>query len=118
MVGKVTRIQEARAAGSSVEAAAASTPGKRALTDDLARVHATPPRRVAEATAEQANAVIKVVAYSKGKLLGIPWGAKGRWEGPLPQRYTGTRSAAGWTWNNAAQRTEVCSDHLCGEPQR
>jgi len=158
MIGKVTRLQQARAAGSSVEADAASTPGKRALTDDLATTpetgeidraslpipvqtksprsalprldlvpgqklapgstHATPLRRVADATDEEPNAVIKVVAYSKGKILGIPWGAKARWEGPLPQRYTGTRSATGWSWDNPHAKTVRIGSDLQGKGGR
>jgi DNase/tRNase domain of colicin-like bacteriocin len=77
--------------------------GKRSAAGSTQSVQ---PKRVAETQAPkparraEPNAVIKVVAYSKGKVIGQPWGAKARWEGPLPQRYTGTRSASGWTWDN------------------
>ena len=77
-----------------------------------------PPRRVADATAEEPNAVIKVVAYSRGKLLGKPWGAKARWEGPLPRRYTGTRSATGWTWDDSSAKTVRLGSDLRGRGGR
>jgi hypothetical protein len=64
------------------------------------------------------NAAIKVVAYAKGKLLGQPWGAKGRWEGPLPQMYTGTRGQAGWTWDNPDAKTVRIGSDLQGKGGR
>ncbi|HWO21178.1 MAG TPA: HNH endonuclease [Kofleriaceae bacterium] len=95
---------------------------KKSGTPDLAigktsaagSIHA-PPKRVAEKDAAQPNAVIKVVAYSKGKVIGQPWGAKARWEGPLPQRYTGTRGAAGWTWDNPNAKTVRIGSDLQGQ---
>jgi DNase/tRNase domain of colicin-like bacteriocin len=73
-------------------------------------VPAPPPKAKPSKRAEP-NAVIKVVAYSKGAILGRPWGAKARWEGSLPQTYTGTRGAAGWTWDSPdAKSVRIGSD--------
>jgi A nuclease of the HNH/ENDO VII superfamily with conserved WHH len=86
-----------------------------------AHASAAPPKRVAErdgappAKRVEPNAVIKVVAYAKGKPIGEPWGAKARWEGPLPQRYVGTRGPAGWTWDNADAGTVRIGSDLHGQ---
>jgi len=110
-------------------------PGKRTLTSTLpsasrreapelaigktsaaAAAHPAPPKRVADTDGKALpNAVIKVMAYSKGKLIGEPWGAKARWEGPLPQRYTGTRGPHGWTWNNPDAKTVRVGSDLNGQ---
>ncbi|HLL23345.1 MAG TPA: HNH endonuclease [Kofleriaceae bacterium] len=42
-------------------------------------------------------AVIKVVGFSEGKPA-ANWQAKGRWEGPLPATFRGTKTGAGWAW--------------------
>jgi A nuclease of the HNH/ENDO VII superfamily with conserved WHH len=77
----------------------------------------SPPPKAQQPPAKRAepNAVIKVVAYSKGKPLGQPWGAKARWEGPLPQKYTGTRGAAGWTWDHPDAKTVRIGSDLNGQ---
>jgi A nuclease of the HNH/ENDO VII superfamily with conserved WHH len=118
-------------------------PGKRTLTSTLpsavprsgapdlaigktsaaaaAHASAAPPKRVADgdgakpAKRVEPNAVIKVVAYAKGKPIGEPWGAKARWEGPLPQRYVGTRGPAGWTWDNPDAGTVRIGSDLHGQ---
>jgi hypothetical protein len=69
---------------------------------------------VADAHAKEPNAVIKIVAYANGKLLGKPWGAKARWEGPLPQQYTGTRGPTGWVWDNPDAKTVRIGSDLQG----
>jgi A nuclease of the HNH/ENDO VII superfamily with conserved WHH len=86
-----------------------------------AHASSAPPKRVADgdgakpAKRVEPNAVIKVVAYAKGKPIGEPWGAKARWEGPLPQRYVGTRGPAGWTWDNADAATVRIGSDLHGQ---
>jgi hypothetical protein len=107
-----------------------AAPGKRTLTEAIPRpaaagaAHAAPPKRVADANGTEPakragpNAVIKVVAYAKGKILGQPWGAKARWEGPLPQKYTGTRSPAGWTWDSQDAKTVRIGSDLQGRGGR
>src|SRR5215211_6273418 len=80
--------------------------------------HVAPPARVAEAKPAkrvEPNAVIKVVAYARGMVLGQPWGAKAHWEGPLPQRYVGTRGPAGWTWDDPDAKTVRIGSDLQGQ---
>lgn len=123
MVGKGTRPQHALTS-SATEPNAARAPGKRTLAEGAAMAegarstHATPPQRVANVTRSEPNAVIKVIAYSRGQLLGKPWGAKGRWEGPLPQKYTGTRGATGWTWDHPDARSVRIGSDLKGRGGR
>ncbi|HWO23688.1 MAG TPA: HNH endonuclease [Kofleriaceae bacterium] len=122
------RFKRTPGAGSIGGGGISIAPGKRTLTASLSTAaprsgaaHATPPKRVADgndqnpAKRAEPNAVIKVVAYSKGKLIGQPFGAKARWEGPLPQRYTGTRSAAGWTWDSPDAKTVRIGSDLQGQ---
>ncbi|HWO19688.1 MAG TPA: HNH endonuclease [Kofleriaceae bacterium] len=115
-------------------------PGKRTLTSTLpsaprreapelaigktsaaGTLHPAPPKRVAEgpeatpAKHAEPNAVIKIVAYAGGKPIGQPWGAKARWEGPLPQRYTGTRGPAGWTWDSPDAKSVRIGSDLHGQ---
>jgi hypothetical protein len=93
-------------------------PGKASAAAAGGSTHAAPPKRVADANAKEPNAVIKVVAYAKGKLLGKPWGAKGRWEGPLPRKYTGTRGPTGWTWDDPDAKTVRIGSDLQGRGGR
>lgn len=81
-------------------------------------MHTAPPRRVADAADQEPNAVIKVVAYAKGEILGTPWGAKARWEGPLPQKYTGTKGPNGWTWDSPDAKTVRIGSDLRGRGGR
>lgn len=90
------------------------TPRKASAGGVAPTAHAAPPRRVADAHAQEPNAIIKVVAYARGKLLGKPWGAKARWEGPLPQQYTGTRGPSGWAWDNPDAKTVRIGSDLQG----
>ena len=60
----------------------------------------TPPTRVAEATTDEPNAVLRVVVYNGAGEVIQRWEARGRWEGGLPQKYTATRGGKGWTWDN------------------
>ena len=84
--------------------------GKRTL---LEQTYGAVPTRVANAPVQRKanhapsptqpfNAVLKVVAYHGSKVVKV-WGAKGHWEGPLPQTYEGTNEKHAWKWNNAAE---------------
>jgi A nuclease of the HNH/ENDO VII superfamily with conserved WHH len=90
-------------------------------TSAAGATHVAPPRQVAErggvkpAKRVEPNAVIKVVAYADGKPIGEPYGVKARWEGPLPQRYTGTLGPAGWTWDNPDAKTVRVGSDLRGQ---
>jgi hypothetical protein len=59
-----------------------------------------PPPRVAEATNDEPNAVLRVVVYDGAGNVIQRWESKGRWEGALPQKYTATRGGKGWAWDN------------------
>jgi hypothetical protein len=71
--------------------------------------HAAAPVRVADSAGEL-NAVLKVIAYSRGRVV-KRWETKARWEGPLPQRYTGSLGPAGWRWDDpCAKQVRVDTD--------
>jgi hypothetical protein len=99
--GGVTLVQRA-----ATDAAADPVPGKRTLTEQLgpgpaaAPAHAAPVHQVAER--DGLNAVITVVARGPDGAVVARWRARGRWEGPLPARYHGSRAAAAWTWSDPA----------------
>jgi hypothetical protein len=59
-----------------------------------------PATRVAEATADAPNAVLRVVIYNGAGEVIQRWEARGRWEGGLPQKYTAKRAGKGWAWDN------------------
>jgi hypothetical protein len=50
------------------------------------------------------NAVITVVARGPDGAALARWRARGRWVGPLPVRYHGSRVAAVWSWSDPAAR--------------
>ncbi len=88
-------------------AAAAPGPGKRTLTEQLdpaatGPAHADPAHQVAER--DHLNAVITVVARGPDGAVLARWRARGRWDGPLPVRYHGSRAAAAWSWSDPAAR--------------
>lgn len=70
--------------------------------------HAPASRRVADAgtagKSPEINVVIKVLAIRGGKIV-KQWQAKGHWDGPLPRTYTGTRSGAGWQWDDPSGKS-------------
>jgi hypothetical protein len=70
-------------------------PGKRTLVE-----HALVAPRVSEG--KHLNAVLKVVAYdAQGGVIGS-WGAKARWEGPLPEHFHGDHGSGTWIWDDTA----------------
>ena len=98
-------------------------PGKQTLTEQLgpglaaAPAHAATAHQVAER--DRLNAVITVVARGPDGAVLARWLARGRWVGPLPARYHGTRAAAAWTWSDRAARDtrlHTRSDGTGGEP--
>jgi hypothetical protein len=78
-------------------------PGKRTLTEQLGP-GAAPSRAVAEHVESNLNAVIAVVALGADDAELARWRARGRWDGPLPVRYHGSRAPMGWTWSDKAAR--------------
>jgi len=90
---------------------AASLPGQQRLANaEVVRggpgsTHAAPAPRVAERT--RLNAVVKVVAYNAHGGVIRSWGAKARWEGPLPQHFHGDHSAGRWRWDDTASARSV-----------
>jgi hypothetical protein len=104
--------------------AADLAPGKRTLTGQLgpgvsgvALEHTPAAHQVAEH--DRLNAVITVVARGPGGAVLALWRARGRWVGPLPARYHGTRAPLAWTWSDPAARDtriHTRSDGTGGEP--
>lgn len=80
----------------------AAQAGTRAHGGSGSTTRAAAPVRVADA-ARELNAVLKVVVYSRGRVV-KRWETKARWEGPLPQRYTGSLGPAGWKWDEPLAR--------------
>src|SRR5512140_861544 len=105
----------------------ADTPGKRPLVDaEMARgvgprstTHAAPAPRVADHKQARLNAVLKVVAYDAHGSVIRSWGAKARWDGPLPQHFHGDHSTGQWRWDDAASahtvRVNTRADGTSGE---
>jgi len=98
-------------------------PGKRTLTEQLgpgpaaAPAHAASAHQVAER--DSLNAVITVVARGPDGVVLARWQTRGRWVGPLPARYHGTRAPLAWTWSDPAARDtrlHTRSDGTGGEP--
>ncbi len=103
--------------------AATLAPGKRTLTEQLgpgpaaAPTHTAIAHRVTER--ERLNAVITVVARGPDGAVLACWRARGRWVGPLPARYHGSRAVWAWTWSDRAARDtrlHTRSDGTGGEP--
>jgi hypothetical protein len=115
--GGGTLVQRATA-----DAAADPMAGKRTLTEQLGPgpavpPHAAPAHQVAER--DSLNAVITVVARGPDGAGLARWRARGRWVGPLPARYHGTRAPLVWTWSDPAARDtrlHTRSDGTGGEP--
>jgi hypothetical protein len=57
-------------------------------------------KRVADASDDQIDAVIKVVVYVGNDVVQQTQ-MKSVWEGPLPVRYEASKSNGGWHWNSA-----------------
>jgi len=100
--GAASMVQRSAAAGDPVPG-----PGKRTLTEQLgpatsAPAHAAPAHQVAER--DGLNAVITVVARGPDGAVIARWRARGRWVGPLPVSYHGSRAVAAWTWSDPAAR--------------
>ena len=100
--GGTSLVQRSAAAADPV-----SGPGKRTLTEQIAPAgvapaHAAPAHQVAERNG--LNAVITVVARGPDGAVIARWRGRGRWGGPLPVRYHGSRAAAAWTWSDPAAR--------------
>jgi hypothetical protein len=99
-------------------------PGKRTLTGqlgsgvpDAAPEHTAAAHQVAER--DRLNAVITVLARGPDGAVLARWRARGRWVGPLPARYHGTRAPLAWTWSDPAARDtriHTRSDGTGGEP--
>jgi A nuclease of the HNH/ENDO VII superfamily with conserved WHH len=64
-----------------------------------------PPARVAGATRDEPNAVLRVLVYNEAGEVIQRWESKGRWEGGLPQKYTAARGGKGWSWDNTGGST-------------
>jgi hypothetical protein len=65
------------------------------------------------------NAVITVVARGPDGAVVAHWRARGRWVGPLPARYHGTRAPWAWSWSDPAARDtriHTRADGTGGEP--
>jgi len=76
-----------------------------------AATHAPPSApRVADRGHPRLNAVLKVVAYDGHGSVIRSWGAKARWEGPLPQHFHGDFDAGGWRWDNLESANTVRVD--------
>ena len=61
--------------------------------------------RVADSTADEPNAVFRILVYNGAGEVIQRWESKGRWEGGLPQKYTATRGGKGWSWDNTGGST-------------
>ena len=104
--------------------AAEPAPGKRTLTEQLGPAttsapsgHTAAAHQVAER--DHLNAVITVVARGPDGAVLARWRARGRWVGPLPARYHGSRAPAAWTWSDPAARDtrlHTRADGTGGEP--
>ena len=106
MGGGFDRQQSTGAQHGTASAAPDLGPGKRTLTEQLGP-GAAPSRAVAEhveLNLNAVNAVIAVVARGPDGAELARWRARGRWDGPLPVRYHGSRAPWGWTWNDRAAR--------------
>ncbi len=104
--------------------AADPAPGKRTLTEQVgpgvpgaAPEHTAAAHQVAER--DRLNAVFTIVARGPDGTVLARWRARGRWVGPLPVHYHGSRAAAGWTWSDRAARftrIHTQADGTGGEP--
>jgi hypothetical protein len=95
------------------------SPGKRTLVEaEFARIgnlqssgastgHPASSARVAEREHTVLNAVIKVVAYDDHGSIVRAWGARARWEGPLPKHLHGRHVGARWDWDDATSARTV-----------
>jgi hypothetical protein len=111
-------VQRAAAGG------AAPATGKHTLTGQLdpnvplrSTPHAAPAHQVAERDA--LNCWITVIVRGPDGAEVARWRARGRWIGPLPVRYHGTRAPLGWTWSDPAARftrIHTLADGTGGEP--
>jgi hypothetical protein len=97
---------------------AAGSPGKRTLVDAaFTRASSVPARaatghpaatsRIAERDRADLNAVLKVVAYDDHGSVLRSWGARARWDGPLPQHFHGSHVGARWDWDDATSARTV-----------
>src|SRR6185295_15739947 len=107
-----------------LECARTVRPGKWTFTEQLgpgvpgtAPEHTAAAHQVAERDA--LNAVITVVARGPDGAVVAHWRARGRWVGPLPARYHGTRAPWAWSWSDPAARDtriHTRADGTGGEP--
>jgi hypothetical protein len=86
--------------------------GDASFSSSLGRVfgpitHAAPAPRTADRGHARLNAVLKIVAYDEHSGVIRSWGAKARWDGPLPQHFHGDHAAGRWRWDNPASAHTV-----------